>query len=160
MLAQYLDSLPGWLHAPEVSFAIYGERGIIDILAFHPATGSLLVIELKTELVALENLFSTMDIRLRHAPAIARGRGWNATSVSAWVVIADTEVNRRRVRAHAAVVRSAFPSDGRAMRGWLHSPSGPIRALSLWSNFSQANASATNAVRRRVRKANPAAREG
>jgi transcriptional regulator with XRE-family HTH domain len=44
-LARYLGSLPGWLHAPEVSFAIYRERGVIDILAFHEPTGSLLVIE-------------------------------------------------------------------------------------------------------------------
>ncbi|HWH24438.1 MAG TPA: helix-turn-helix domain-containing protein, partial [Candidatus Limnocylindria bacterium] len=47
-LARHLDSLPGWLHAPEVSFAVYREPGVIDILAFHPQTGSLLVIELKT----------------------------------------------------------------------------------------------------------------
>src|SRR3954451_3293120 len=66
-LARHFSGLPGWVHAPEVSFAIYGERGIIDILAFHPPSGSLLVIELKTEFVSLEDLLSTMDIRLRHA---------------------------------------------------------------------------------------------
>jgi transcriptional regulator with XRE-family HTH domain len=32
-----------WLFAPEVSFSIYGERGVIDILAFHPARRALLV---------------------------------------------------------------------------------------------------------------------
>jgi hypothetical protein len=37
-LAHHLNGLPGWLHLPEVSFAIYGERGVIDILAYHPAT--------------------------------------------------------------------------------------------------------------------------
>jgi transcriptional regulator with XRE-family HTH domain len=51
-LARYLSALPEWVHAPEVSFAFYGERGVIDILAFHAATGSVLVIELKTELVS------------------------------------------------------------------------------------------------------------
>src|SRR4051794_16124499 len=34
-LAQLFGSLPGWLHAPEVSFAVYRERGVIDILCFH-----------------------------------------------------------------------------------------------------------------------------
>src|SRR4051812_37711957 len=86
-LARYLGGLPGWLQAPEVSFAIYGERGVIDILAFHAATQSLLVIELKTEVVSLEDLLTTMDVRMRHASAIARERGWLAKSVSAWVVI-------------------------------------------------------------------------
>ena len=66
-LARYLGSLPGWVHAPEVSFAIFRERGVIDILAFHSATGSLLVIELKTELVSLEELLTAMDVQLRHA---------------------------------------------------------------------------------------------
>jgi hypothetical protein len=34
-----------------VSFSIFGERGLIDILAFHQPTGMLLIIELKTELM-------------------------------------------------------------------------------------------------------------
>ena len=38
-----------WRLSPEVSFSVYGERGIIDVLAWHPKTKILLVIELKTE---------------------------------------------------------------------------------------------------------------
>ena len=37
--------------APEVSFAIRGERGVIDILAWHAKPGHSLVIELKTDIV-------------------------------------------------------------------------------------------------------------
>jgi hypothetical protein len=151
-LAAYLGALPGWVHAPEVSFAYYAERGVIDIVAFHAATGSLLVIELKTELVSLENLLSTMDVRLRHAAKIARDRGWPATSVSAWVVFIDSATNHRRVRAHRSALRAAFPSDGRAIRGWLRQPRGAIRALSFWSIRDLATASQTLAVRRRVRE--------
>jgi hypothetical protein len=134
-----------------VSFAIFGERGIIDILAFHTPTGSLLVIELKTELVGLEDLMSTMDVRLRHAAAIARERGWHARTVSGWVVLADSATNRRRVAGHSSALRSAFPADGRAMRGWLRNPSGPIRALSFWANSRLATASHEASARRRVR---------
>ena len=123
-----LDRLPGWIQAPEVSFAIYGERGVIDILAFHEPTGSLLVIELKTELVSLEDLLTTMDVRLRHAAAIGRELGWQVRSVSGRVVLSDSSTNRRRVRAHAAALRSAFPADGRLMRGWLGRPLGGVRA--------------------------------
>jgi len=150
-LARYLCELSGWVHAPEVSFAIYGERGVIDILAFHPATGSLLVIELKTELVALENLLSTMDVRLRHATAIARERGWHAKSVSAWIVLTDTATNRRRAKAHQAALRAAFSADGRAMRGWLRQPSGPLRALSFWADRSVTTLGQLSPGRRRVR---------
>src|SRR5687768_11941557 len=78
----FIGELPAWLQQPEVSFAVYSERGIIDILCFHPPTGSLLVIELKTELVSFEDLLATMDIRMRHAKSIASERGWQAKSVS------------------------------------------------------------------------------
>lgn len=118
-LARFIDSLPGWIQSPEVSFAIFGERGVIDILAFHEPSRSVLLIELKTEVVALEELLAAMDIRVRHARQIARDRGWHATSVSAWIVVAESDTNRRRVRAHLATLRSAYPSDGRGcVRGW------------------------------------------
>jgi hypothetical protein len=154
-LARYLTALPGWVHAPEVSFAVYGERGIIDILAFHPGTGSLLVIELKTELVSLEDLLGTMDIRMRHATKIAAERGWRAKSVSAWIVFTDSATNRRRLREHRHALRTAFPADGRAMRRWLRVPQGSIRALSFWANDSVATATRVVAGRRRVRVRGP-----
>jgi transcriptional regulator with XRE-family HTH domain len=40
----------GWTVAPEVSFSDFGDRGSVDLLAWHPATRTLLVVELKTEL--------------------------------------------------------------------------------------------------------------
>jgi hypothetical protein len=150
-VARLLDRLPGWVHAPEVSFAVYGERGVIDILAFHPGSRSLLVIELKTELISLEDLLSTMDIRMRHATAIGRGRGWHARSVSAWVVITDADVNRRRAKAYASTLRAAFPTDGRRMRSWLRNPEGVVRAFSFWANSTHGTGTRTTAGRRRVR---------
>lgn len=150
-LARYLGSIPGWLQSPEVSFAVYRDRGVIDILAFHEPTRSLLVIELKTELVSLEDLLTTMDVRLRLAARIARERGWHAGTVSGWVVIADSGANRRRAGAYGATLQSAFPADGRRMRAWLRHPSGPIRALSFWSNTNVGGVKQMLAVRRRVR---------
>jgi hypothetical protein len=38
----------GWEAVPEVTYSIFGERGSID-LAWHPASRTLLVIELKSE---------------------------------------------------------------------------------------------------------------
>jgi transcriptional regulator with XRE-family HTH domain len=142
-MARHLSSVPGWLHAPEVSFSVFGERGVIDSLAFHPDTGSLVVIELKTALVSVENLLTTMDIRLRLASRIARERGWPATTVSGWIVIADSRTNRRRVAEHSATLRSAFPSDGRRMRAWLRTPAGAVRALSFWSDSNPRAANRT-----------------
>ena len=55
-VAAWIERQPGWIAAAEVSFAIYGERGIIDLLAWHAASGSLVVIELKTAIVDVDEL--------------------------------------------------------------------------------------------------------
>ena len=126
----------GWLIAPEVSFSIYGERGIIDLLAWNPARRALLVIELKTEIVDVNELVGTFDRKIRLGARIAREHGWAVepeTAVSAWVIVTDSRTNRRRLEAHAAMLRAAFPIDGRAIRPWLRKPIGSIRCLSFWS---------------------------
>jgi transcriptional regulator with XRE-family HTH domain len=43
-VAGWLSHLGGWIIAPEVSFAVDGERGWIDLLAWHAETRTLLVI--------------------------------------------------------------------------------------------------------------------
>jgi transcriptional regulator with XRE-family HTH domain len=132
-MARWLRDLPEWTFAPEVSFSEWGERGVIDVLAWHAATATVLVIELKSEFVDLEDLLSTMDRRIRLAPTIAMRRGWTPRQIAAWVVLADTSTNRRRLAEHSVVLRAAFPQDGRSVHGWLASPDAarPMRALSL-----------------------------
>ena len=76
---------PGWTIVPEVSFSVYGERGAIDLLAFHRESGCLLVIELKSEIVDVNELVGTLDRKARLAPGIALGLGWTVKSVSRWV---------------------------------------------------------------------------
>ena len=79
-VAGRLLGLAGWQVAPEVSFGIWGERGVIDILAWHQPTRSLLVIELKTELVDFNELLGTLDRKVRLAREIAADRGWTGAS--------------------------------------------------------------------------------
>lgn len=141
----------GWLIAPEASFSIYGERGVIDVLAFEPASRALLVVELKTHLVDVQALLGAVDRYRRLAPVLARERGWEVQAVSAWVVLRDTASNRRRLAAHATVLRSAFPQDGRAIRGWLSHPRGQVAALSFLSNGRHTTAIATSSGVQRVR---------
>ena len=118
---------------PEVSFSIYGERGIIDILAWHAATRSLLVIELKTLIVDVQALVGDVDRKRRLAKQVARDRGWDAATVSSWVIVVRSATNQRRVAAHRTMLRTALPTDGRTMRGWLRKPAGAMRGLSMWS---------------------------
>jgi hypothetical protein len=66
---------PAWILAPEATFSIYGERGAIDILAWHPGRRVVLVIELKTDVVDLNELLGTLDRKRRLARTIASERG-------------------------------------------------------------------------------------
>jgi len=117
---------------PEVSFSIWGERGVIDVVLWHPATRSLLLIELKTEIVDPGELLGTMDRRRRLAPEIVAGRGWDPLTVSAWIIVADSRTNQRRLRQLRTMLRSACPVDGRSIRAWLRDPKGSVAALSMW----------------------------
>jgi hypothetical protein len=144
-----------WLMAPEATFSIYGERGVIDILAFHPPSGALLVIELKTDLVDVQALISAVDRYRRLAPQMARERGWAVRSVSCWVVLRDTPANHRRLAAHATVLRTAFPHDGRHVRAWVRAPSGLVGALTFLSDSHRANAMTTSSGVQRVRTRPP-----
>lgn len=142
----------GWTTAPEASFSHFGERGFIDILAWHPRTRAVLVVELKTDVVDVGELVGIVDRKRRLGWVVARTRGWEPASVSAWVAIADSRRNRRRVAAHETMLRAAFPSDGRTVRAWLRHPGGPIAALGFLTFEQQPSNKHGIAGRRRVRR--------
>lgn len=158
-VARSFGGLAGWEFASEVSFSNYGDRGVIDLLAWHEPTRSLLVIELKTEFIDMNELIGTLDRKRRNAAQIARERGWleRASSVSVWVIVADSSSNRRRAAEHSTMLRHAYPLDGRAMRTWLRAPSGAVGCLSFWANnrpeTGTAGSRAQRAARHRVRVA-------
>ncbi len=152
IVSDLFDDLPEWVRQPEVSFAIYGERGVIDILAFYPPTGSLLVIELKTEIVDVQDLVGGVDRKTRLAARVARERGWIARSTGCWVIVRDTRTNRRRLAAHRSMLRSAFPADGHDARAWLTRPEGTVRALSFMTVAHASNVSHRSSGVKRVRK--------
>jgi transcriptional regulator with XRE-family HTH domain len=126
------EVVPDWVLAPEVSYSIYGERGVIDILAWHPGRRALLIIELKTDIVDVNDLVGSADKRRRLARAIAKERGLDPATVSVWVVVAPGRTNQRRLATHRRMLRTAFPSDGRTIHGWLRNPVGAVSALSMW----------------------------
>lgn len=157
-IARLLGAADGWVFGPEVSFSIYGERGVIDVLAYHPSRRIVLVIELKSDIVDVQDLIGSVDRKRRLALKIARQRGWLADAAAVWVVVADSRANRARVGQHASVLRAAFPSDGRAMAGWLADPTRPLSALSFLSKAHQARSTSDFARRRtRVRRVLPCA---
>jgi hypothetical protein len=119
------DALTGWVAVPEVTYSIYGERGAIDILAWHAATRTLLIVELKTVLVDAAEIVRKMDERIRLAPVIARRNGWRPRVVASWLVFTDTRTNRAHLARQRAILERLAMLDGRRMRTWLRGPLGP-----------------------------------
>ena len=130
----FRDTLPAWILVPEASFAIYADRGVIDILGWHPGARAVLVIELKTDVVDMNELLGTLDRKRRVATRVAQERGWDPVSVSAWVIVEEGRTNRRRVGTHATMVRNALPHDGPMIRRWLREPVGRVAAMSFWTS--------------------------
>jgi transcriptional regulator with XRE-family HTH domain len=123
--------VPDWRYEPEVSFSQFGERGVIDGLGWHSASRSLLVVELKSELVDFSELMGTVDRKRRLAIEVGRGRGWQPLTVSTWVIVAEGRSNRRALARHETVLRSKFPSDGHTIAAWLRHPVGRLDAISF-----------------------------
>jgi transcriptional regulator with XRE-family HTH domain len=150
-VARWFRNFDGWELAPEVSFSIRGDRGVVDILAWHAATRTLLVIELKTEIVDVNELMGTLDRKCRLASQIAGNRGWSPAIVSVWLIVGDSSTNRRRVRAHHAALGAALPTPDRLVREWLRKPAGRVAGLSFWANAPGARTNPGLATVKRVR---------
>ncbi len=144
----FAGARPAWILAPEVSYSIYGERGVVDIVAWHPGRRAILVIELKTDVVDVNQLIGKVGEKTRLIRQIVRDRGWDPFTVSVWVIVAAGRTNRARLAAHRSVLRAAFPADGRAIRGWLTDPIDPISALSMWTDLAARPLAPTRRVRR------------
>ena len=134
--AEFLLSRPGWAVEPEVSFSIYGERGSVDQLAWHAESRHVLVIELKTEFVDVNELLRTLDRKRRLARTIAADRGWQAELVSAWLIVEETHTNRRHATEHRPLLRAALPLDGRQLRPFLAEPTCATSGMAFWPSAS------------------------
>lgn len=141
---------PGWTTMSEVSYSIYGERGAIDVLAWHAATRTALIIELKTLLVDPGELVRKMGERARLVHRIAADQGWRPEVVAQWVILTDTRTNRRHVAAHRELLGTLTVMNGRSMRSWLRSPVGAISALSFWSEAGAIIPQRVRVGRRRI----------
>ena len=147
---RWLLGLGGWVVRPEVSFSRYGERGVIDLLAWHPGRRALLVIELKTAIIDVGELVGTLDRKVRNAWELARSMGWEPMTVSSLLIVAEGATNRRRVATHAATFEAAYPSRVVAIRRWLRDPVARLDGLLFFADRRVGQVSGWFATRQRV----------
>lgn len=123
----------GWEVIVEWTFSHYGERGSVDVVGWHAATASLLVVEVKTSIVDLQELLASVDRKARVAQRmLADERGWRPRAVGRIVVMPGTSTIRDALRKHAAVFAAAFPARTREVRRWVAAPDGRASLSGLW----------------------------
>jgi hypothetical protein len=154
MVVARLTSL-GWQVRPECTFSIWGERGAVDVLAWHPARRAVLCVEVKSKLADLQDLLSAMDRKRRLAPTIARAEGWRPLLVGSVLVVPGESWARHAVKRFDAVLGAALPDRTSEVHTWLKLPDRDLRAI--WFLFTDGRGSTKRAtggsMRVRPRKA-------
>jgi transcriptional regulator with XRE-family HTH domain len=121
---------PDWQVVVEYTFNHYGDRGSVDVLAWHAGARMVLLVEVKTELDSLEAVLRSMDVKTRVVPALlARDRGWRGQLGGSVLVLPDDSASRRAVARLSPVFDVALPGRTMMVRQWLRKPVGPLRGI-------------------------------
>jgi hypothetical protein len=142
----------GWEIAIEVSFNHFGERGSVDVLAWHPGRRMLLIVEVKSVIPDAQSLLAAHDRKVRLAAVVGESRGWWPATVSRLLVVGDSSTTRQRVAQLGAVFGGTYPVRGAKLRKWLHDPVGSAAGLLFLRNSPRAGATNPVAGRQRVRR--------
>jgi transcriptional regulator with XRE-family HTH domain len=141
-----------WAVCVEYTFNHYGERGSVDLIGWHAATRVLVLIEVKSRLLDVQDLFSTLDRKTRVVPALlARERGWRATAIGRLVVLPETSGQRKAVARHRAVFSATLPARSRDVTRWLLHPRGALAGLWFLSDTTGSRSKQELAAVQRVR---------
>jgi transcriptional regulator with XRE-family HTH domain len=117
----------GWQSLVEYTVNVYGERGSVDVIGWHAATRTLLIVEVKSRIVDQQDLFAKVHRKCRIVPGeLATERGWRAAAVGVLLVVSDTTFNRDVVTNHRATFDLRFRARSREIRQWLAAPSGAL----------------------------------
>jgi transcriptional regulator with XRE-family HTH domain len=120
----------GWELLVEYSFNHFGDRGSVDIVAWHPRRRAVLIVEVKSRIVDVQELLGTLDRKVRVVPLLlARERGWRAVEVGGLLVVPRTKQARNAVERHAATFAVVLPARGLAVRRWLAAPAGRLDGI-------------------------------
>lgn len=99
----------GFTTEVEASFSQWGERGRVDLLAHDPVTALLVIVEIKTQLVDLQDLMGALNVKERLAPTVARTRGWAVRRQLTLLGVASTHANRGLTRTHRSLFGAFAP---------------------------------------------------
>lgn len=109
-------------------------HGWIDLLAFDPRTGTLLVVEVKTRIDDLGAIERQLGWYEPSAQRLARELGWRAVRLAGWLVALASDEVDQAIRANTEALAAAFPMRATDMAGVVNGhplPALPGRGLAL-----------------------------
>lgn len=106
----------GWITRREVEVVHGRWHGWIDLLAFDPRTGNLVLIEVKTMLDDIGGVERQLAWYERHVPELARNLGWRPVRTSSWLLVLASGDVDAMIRANREALGIAFPVRARGMR--------------------------------------------
>lgn len=115
----------GWIVATEVAVGDERWRGFIDILAFHPSSRVLLVIEVKVVLDDIGAADRQLGGYERFAWAAAHDLGWRPRALTGSLLLLATETNDRRLMEHRPYLDRRFRLRASALTSLVADPDRP-----------------------------------
>jgi transcriptional regulator with XRE-family HTH domain len=106
----------GWLVQREVEIGDGRTHGWIDILAFDPRSGSLIVIEIKTEIRDFGAIERTLNWYQREASRAARRFGWRPERVGSALLVLESRQNDVSISNGRVMFKHGFPGRATELR--------------------------------------------
>lgn len=100
---------PDGRHRREIAVSAGRIHGWIDLLAFDPRSGALLIVEIKTRLDDLGAIERQIGWYERCALDVAFSLNWQSRTVSSWLLMLASEEVEDGLRRYRDVLRVAFP---------------------------------------------------
>lgn len=109
----------GWQTAREAEIVEGRSHGWIDVLAFHPRSETLLVIEVKTRLDDVGSVERQLGWYGRAAAASARRHGWRPRRIVSWLLALASDEVDLVIHNNGDLMGQSFPTRAREMMAWL-----------------------------------------
>jgi hypothetical protein len=111
----------------------------------------LLIVEIKSEIVDLQDLLRALDIKARVIPGeVRRSHGWQAECMAVVVLLPNNNAHRRAAASHAAILAAALPARTREVRRWIAQPAGSLRGIWFFPCISGRSTGERTSAGRRV----------
>ena len=143
----------GWEVAVEVTYSDFGDRGSVDVLAARREAQAMVVLEVKSELTAIESTLRKLDEKVRIVGgSLGRERfGFRPRSVGRLLVLPASDTARPRVDRSSDVLAVALPDRSGRVRSWLRAPGGDLAGILFVSNTNPGGVTGAGGGSKRVR---------